>query len=207
MSEPKKLYQVEKNADDVRRTILTNIIKMLTARKLLPAADQQKNIQSVLEAVSDDMTYLVDLGNKEKVAIKIVSQKITAINRSFGINEFLIAYKNNHKIVVVKEISKKAVQYIMNNFSDTEIFLEEELMINIIDNDIIPIHELLTEEEQQTFLVDYNCKKKNMPKILNTDPVARYYNMKPGNICRILRPSEKAGLCPTYRLVIKGSLK
>jgi DNA-directed RNA polymerase I, II, and III subunit RPABC1 len=203
----KKIYQVEKNNEDIRQTILTNIVKMLTERKLLNIKDQDKNIESIIKKQSDDMIYTLDLPDNNKFAIKITPHKVTAINRSFGISEFLVAHKNHPKIIVVREISKKARQYIINNFTKTEIFIEEEMMINIVEHDIVPKHELLTEEEANTFYIDFGCKKKNMPKILHTDPIAKYYNMQPNNICRILRPSAKSGLSASYRLVIKGNIK
>ena len=41
-----------------------------------------------------------------------------------------------------------------------------------------------------------------MPLIYKTDPVARYYNMKPDDICKIERPSIMTCITPFYRLVI-----
>lgn len=207
MTTVKKLYQIEKNNEDIRQTLLTNAIKMLTERKLLKVNDLDKNINTIINTSSDEMIYEISTVNNEKFAIKIAPQKITAIARSYGISEFLVAYKNNPKIIIVKEISKKAQQYIINNFSRTEIFLEDELMINLVEHDIIPKHEVLNEKEMETFYADFGCKKKNMPKMLSTDPMARYFNMKPGDICRIIRPSDKCGLSSCYRLVIKGNIK
>jgi DNA-directed RNA polymerase subunit H (RpoH/RPB5) len=206
MATIKKLHQIEKNSEDIRQTLLANTVKMLTERGLLSRDDLDKNITAITSKVSDEMIYEVALLSGEKFMIKLALQKITAIARSFGISEFLAQYKNNPKLIIVKEISKKALQYIMNNFTRTELFLEEELMINIIEHDLIPKHEVLSEEEMKTFYVDFGCKKKNMPKMLHIDPMARYYNMKPGDVCRILRASDKCGLSPTYRLVIKGSI-
>jgi DNA-directed RNA polymerase subunit H (RpoH/RPB5) len=195
------LFQIEKSSEDIRKTLLTNSVKMLTERKLLPKSDLEKNIAKILSLQSDDMIYAI--GN---YSIKIVFQKVTAINKSYGISEFLAQLKSAPKIIIVKDISKKALQYILNSFSNTEIFLEKELMINLVDHVLIPVHEVLTDDETAVFYDKYNCKKRNMPKMLSTDPVARYYNMKPGQICRIIRPSEKAGFVASYRLVIKGSL-
>ena len=86
-------------------------------------------------------------------------------------------------------------------------FLEKELMINIIEHDIVPEHKILTPEEKLIFYEEYSCKKKNLPRILNTDPVAKYYNMKPGDICKIIRVSEVSGSVFSYRIVTKGYAK
>ncbi len=113
-------------------------------------------------------------------------------------------YKKNSKLVVVKEISKKAGQLVKTNYPKTEIFLDVELLMNIIDHHLVPRHELLEASEVKTFYEKFNCKKRNMPKILTSDPIVRYYNMNIGDICRITRPSENSGYSVTYRLVVKG---
>jgi DNA-directed RNA polymerase subunit H (RpoH/RPB5) len=45
-----------------------------------------------------------------------------------------------------------------------------------------------------------------MPLIYTTDPVARYYNMKPDNICKIIRPSIMTCEAPFYRIVVKSKV-
>ncbi len=40
--------------------------------------------------------------------------------------------------------------------------------------------------------------------IKTTDAVAKYYNMKPGEIVKIIRPSVMTVEAPAYRLVIKS---
>ncbi len=195
--------QIRKNESDILHTVLSNIIKMLTARKLYKTQDTEKNISKLLSKQSDDMLYIIKTDDNNQIAIRIIPQKITAINKSFGIVDFLNNHKNIHKILVVHEISKKAEQFVHKNYPNTEIFLEEELMINIIEHEYVPKHIPLTEEEQQEVLEKYSLKRKQLPKILLNDPISRYYNMKPGSIFKIIRPCEKSGISFCYRLVIK----
>jgi len=196
------LNQIEKNEGEIRITVLTNIVKMLSERMIIDKSKIETMINKLVnDKRVDESTYILDTDTKTKIAIKIFPIKITAVNKTFGVIEFLNQYKDTHKILVIKEINKKAQQYILNNFNNIEIFLEEELMINLIDHILVPKHEVLGSQEAETFYETYNCKKKNMPRMLITDPVARYYNMKVGDICRITRPSETAGYTYTYRLV------
>lgn len=199
------IYQLEKDDETIQKTILTTIIKMLTARKILKEESLESNIKKIIETESDDLIYTVKISDTENFAIKLLLQKITAINKTSSIYAFLNTFKDEPKIIVVKEISKKALQFINLNYKNTEVFNENELLINIIDHDLVPIHEILTKEETEEFLEKYNVKKRNLPKILKTDPVARYYNMQIGDICRILRPSEQTSFAPTYRLVVQGN--
>lgn len=201
-----QIYQIEKTEEDIRKSVLTNIIKMLTERRLLNKSDLEGNITKLVNTKSDDLIYNINLDDKEKtkLVIKILPQKVTSVSKTSNIVDFLNTHKKYHNIVIVKELSKKADQVIKSNYTNTEIFLEEDMLINIVDHDLVPKHEILTKEEIDTFYEKYNCKKRNMPKILTSDPVARYYNMKIGDICRIIRPSETSGYTVTYRLVIKG---
>ena len=78
--------------------------------------------------------------------------------------------------------------------------------MNLIEHIYVPSHEILSNEESQQIIETYNTRKRDMPKMLTNDPIARYYNMQPGQICRIIRPSETSGFVSYYRLVIKGNI-
>jgi DNA-directed RNA polymerase subunit H (RpoH/RPB5) len=204
------LYQSFKNSDDIIKTVLTNCIKMLTARKLLKEENLDKNTADIINKINIDLIFNVPMdkftSEIDKILIvKIISQKVTSVSKTSNINDFLTMYKNSPKIIIAKDISKKAIQLITTNFPKTEVFLEEEFMINIIDNELVPKHELLSPEEEKEFYESYGCKKKNVPKIYSIDPIIRYYNMPIGSICKITRPSKTSGFVPFYRLVIKGT--
>lgn len=203
-----KIFQVEKNAEEIRSTVLTNIVKMLYERKLIKKENITNKINELIKTQSDENIYniIVDFpeNNDAKIIIKLINQKITAISKQSIISDFLIKYKDNNKIIIVKNISTKPYQYILNNYNNAEIFLEENLLINLVDHVFVSKYEKLKEKSDEyiNFGNIYNCKKRNIPKLLFTDPMARYYNLKKGDIVRILRPSEATGYSPSYRIVI-----
>lgn len=202
-------FNVRLNNEEIRQTVLTNVVKMLTERKNLNVDKLRENIDKLIRVHTDDYTYRLSLDKPidgvTNVIIKIFPQKVSTISKtSGGVIDFLMAHKDEHKIVVVKEINPKSYPTIKKTYPRTELFLEHELMINLVDFVLIPKVELLTDEEQDNFCQIHMCKKRNIPKILNTDPISKYFNLKDGDIIRILRPSETSGYSPAYRLVIKG---
>ena len=186
-----QLIPIEANSEYIKNSVLTNAMKMLTERKLLLKENLDKNIKKITSFQTDDFIYKVPLEDNipkdhPHIIIKILNQKITAVNRSSSIGEFLHQYKHEQKIVIVKSINNKARQFVVNSYPYTELFLEKELMINIIEHISVPKHEVLSNEEAESLIEAYNTRKRDMPKIFTTDPIARYYNMQAGQICRIL---------------------
>ena len=205
-----KIFQLEKNNEDIRKTVLTNTIKMLTERNLLDKNKLDKNIQTIIEKKPDDNEYKVDIlpnyrgSDDTKLIIKIFPFKITSTSKQSIIAEFLNNNKNIPKIIIVKDISLKAGQTITNTNPKTELFLETELMINLVDNILVPRYEILDRQTDdfKKFTEVYQCKKRNIPKLFVTDPMARYYNLKKGDIVRIIQPSETTGYTAFYRIVV-----
>jgi DNA-directed RNA polymerase subunit H (RpoH/RPB5) len=204
-----QIFQLEKNSDDIRKTVLTNLIKMLTERDFLSHDDLQKNIDNIINGITEENTFTLDIlkyrGTADKkMVIRIFPQRIASISKQSVITEFLNKHKDVPKLIIVKDINMKAGQLITTNYPKTELFLESELMINLIDNILIPRYEILDRETDdfKKFCEMYNCKKRNIPKLFTTDPMARYYNLKKGDIVRVIQPSETTGYAAFYRITV-----
>ena len=74
---------------------------------------------------------------------------------------------------------------------------------NVMANNIVPRHSLLTPEEVEGVLAVYGIDKAKLPKILITDPCVRALKGMSGDVVKIERKSPTAGTSIYYRLVIE----
>ena len=66
---------------------------------------------------------------------------------------------------------------------------------------LVPKHEIMTEEEISEEFSDVDYEFKDLPKIRANDPVVEAIGAEPGNVLRITRESQTAGVFVTYRIV------
>ncbi len=215
MSVIPQLLPLEINSEKKKKEVLSNIVKMLTNRKLLDKNNMEKNISSLVNQESDNDVYKLkldypevyyDKSTENTLYIKLLNQKVTSISKSSNIGDFIYDKKNTPKLIVVSGVTNKAYQQLQDDFKYIEVFTEQELMIDLVSHIAVPKHEMLNEEETQLFLKEYLLKKREIPKMFISDPVSKYFNAKVGQVFRIIRPSEVTGQSIYYRMVIKGSI-
>ena len=103
---------IELNYKEINILLCTNILKMLERRKLI------NNWEKIFNEIKDDINnkssfdFLID--NKTKYSIYIVSVKLTSIIQGTPIDEYLSSNIDKHKIIVIKDSTKKVVKQIVN---------------------------------------------------------------------------------------------
>ena len=80
--------------------------------------------------------------------------------------------------------------------------MEKKENFDIFEHNLVPKHILLGAEEIATLLKKFNITTNQLPRISSKDAAAKLLNAKSGDVIKILRKSETAGISEFYRVVI-----
>ena len=76
--------------------------------------------------------------------------------------------------------------------------------LDITKHELVPKHTLLSDKEKEELLKKYGIMLRQLPRMLQSDPLAKLLNCKIGDVVKIIRMSETAGEAEYYRVVVKG---
>ena len=200
-----ELFRIEITSNEKTKKILKNVIQMLYDRQVLDKQKLMEHYEKLISSINDEFLFNIKSDfNDDLYIIKFVHYKLTTIKKITEIENILYnSYQHDHKIFIVNDIVKKAYDQFLE-FKNTEVFLEKELIINILDNILQPKFEILTKNERKQLIEEYQLLKKQLPRMLESDPVARYFNLKPGDMVRIIRQSITTCDSIYYRIIIKA---
>jgi len=74
--------------------------------------------------------------------------------------------------------------------------------INIMGHFLVPKHEVLSQKEVENVMKEYEISTDQLPKILINDPCVKLIGAKVGDIIKIERESQTAGVSVIYRRVV-----
>jgi len=114
--------------------------------------------------------------------------------------------KGDTLIIVIKQEPNEPLLNILRQIWEQDgifiiVYNLERLQFNILEHSYVPKHIIMTEKEIVEMKKKYNIKDEiEIPEISRFDPVATAIGMRPGDICRIVRPSKTAITANYYRL-------
>lgn len=132
-----------------------------------------------LQEMIDDLFNLEEILTKEDTLFIISKDEM---NETI-INELKHIWEKDGIFIVIENI--KRLQY------------------NILNHSLVPEHTIISEKEVEEVMKKYNIKNKvEFPDISRFDPVARVIGLRPGDVCKIIRPSKTAITTEYYRVCI-----
>jgi DNA-directed RNA polymerase subunit H (RpoH/RPB5) len=128
------------------------------------------------------------------------------IDDLFNLEEILT--KEDTLFIITKdEMNETIISELKHIWEKDGIFIVIEnikrLQYNILNHSLVPEHTIISDKDVDEVMKKYNIKNKTeFPDISRFDPVARVIGMRPGNVCKIIRPSKTAITTEYYRVCI-----
>ena len=109
--------------------------------------------------------------------------------------------EDHYMLILCENMTQNNLKSLMSCGASLEIHLITRLQFNITQHVLVPRHDVITDKaEIDQILNIYKLKSRHqLPIILKTDPIAKYYAMKSGDVVRVTRTSETAGEYIVYR--------
>lgn len=181
---------------EVFRSFVT-IRDMLLDRGYPHADDLNKLGQDEIDIIinTNPKTFVIDLIDYR--ILYVIDTKIKVANFDQHITKDIPAMI----IVTLEKLNMTNLQSINNKHDNVQVFSLKELQINISKHELVPKHELVSDEQEIAKIVKaHNIKSKHhFPLILKTDPMSKYLNAKPGQLIKVTRKSPSAVKCVIYR--------
>jgi len=173
-------------------------------------------VNAMYQAKQMDMLFKKDDGSK-KTYVKYHSGKGIQIEKSIrpvSIYEYIedlftleeILTKGDDLIIIINDEPNETIEKTLRHiWEQDKIFVNvismKRLQYNILDHVLVPPHTVLSKEDALAVRVKYNIMTdKQMPDISRFSPVAQLIGIRPGDICKIVRPSKTAIETVFYRI-------
>jgi DNA-directed RNA polymerase I, II, and III subunit RPABC1 len=198
MDELKKLYNVH-----------LNVMTMLECRGVPNVHLYRKTSETEFKTCyyTSNIDTLINTPGKNIMVKFVLTSKI----KPNQIKEIINTCKENHLpgdhdklILIVKPKPLCNILKIIKEreYKFTEIFWINVLTFNIMNHIYVPTHIKATEEEVAEIMERERITSKAMfPIIHRTDPIARFLDLRSGDVCKIIRTSPTSGVYTAYRVV------
>jgi len=116
--------------------------------------------------------------------------------------------KNDTLYIIIKDnVNETLINELKHIWERDGIFIIIEsikcLQFNILKHTLVPEHLVMTDADVENIMSKYNITDKiQFPDISRFDPVARAIGLRPGQVCKIIRPSKTSIKTNYYRICV-----
>ena len=139
-------------------------------------------------------TVLVFLSHEPKVGVKTL-RKIKSDSSAAGSKHFILLSRDGLTPFAARELQEGEAEM------DIEIFKQRDLCMAVTHHSLVPTHTPLTKAQKSQLLSELGCKAQALPKLKESDPVARYLHLTPGTVVKIVRRVGALEAEPYFRVV------
>lgn len=194
-------------------TAYNNALDMLEYRNYNVDKFKDSSIELFNKKIEEGILEKINGNNKDCFLLVLRNKKIT--KKDF-LNKLEELYKSNSNledfllvVLTYDKHLKSFIKLIEQKYSiDIQIFLMDELQMNILKHELQPEFILLSDDEKVDLLTKYDVSIEQLPNIKLNDPVTRYFNAKIGDIFKIIRKNmvgrnKTSGQGIYYRIVVE----
>lgn len=173
---------------------------------------KQNNQLDMLLEQKDTSTSEKPVENKKVYIRYYLAKTIRPANLQEMIDDLFVLTETLKKedtlyIIIKDNVNETLINELKDILERDGIFIVLEsikfLQFNILKHILVPEHNVMSENDVKTMMTRYNITNKiNLPEISRFDPVARAICLRPGQVCRIVRPSKTAITTNYYRICV-----
>ena len=173
-------------------------------------------VNAMYQAKQMDMLFKKDDASK-KTYVKYHTGKGIHLEKSIrpvSIYEYIedlftleeILTKQDDLIIIINDEPNETIEKTLRHIWEQDgIFVNvisiKRLQYNILEHTLVPPHVVLSKADGLAIKQKYNIMMdKQMPDISRFSPVAQLIGIRPGDICKIIRPSKTAIQTEFYRI-------
>ena len=204
MAQSGKIIQIFKSRN--------NILEILETRGFDVSNYSGSSINEVNSMFQSSQMDMLLSNPEKKVYIKYHLDKPTLhrnnlyvyIEDLYTIDEVLTK-KDDLIIIINDEPNEMLIKALNTIWQQDGIFITvfniKRLQFNILKHTLVPTHTVLTPEQDADVRKRYNIKNNSeVPEISRFSPVAQAIGLRPGQMCKIVRPSRTAISADFYRI-------
>ena len=191
----KQLFEIKKNQlklverrgynIDRERPIFTYDYEQFLDIYVPFAKKQKKSLRNVLSTVYKNkkdeklVVHYADISTSKQLGVEVINEFIHNMDKNKSKNGIIITP------IPLSSTSKKKISELLTY--NIYIFTESEMSYDPTEHFLVPKHRALSVNEQRELLQKNNISIDQLPVILTSDIIARYYGFQTGQIIEITR--------------------